>query len=109
MHMHSAPAVTEMSALFGREIFSHGPKSPSTRRGKAIYAGSPFPLWSTGRPSALNTQLEIAGGLIFTLRLGFNPGELLDFILGFSGIDIWHDDLPTPDPADASSRHFAVP
>ncbi|MCX7009987.1 MAG: hypothetical protein NTY53_22555 [Kiritimatiellaeota bacterium] len=39
------------------------------------------------------TQIEIAGGLIGTLRLGFNPGELLDFILGWATIDIFNDDL----------------
>jgi hypothetical protein len=39
------------------------------------------------------TQIEIAGGLIGTVRLGFNPGELLDFLLGWFGIDIFDDDL----------------
>ena len=28
-----------------------------------------------------------------TLRFGFNPGELLDFILGWFTIDIYGDDL----------------
>jgi hypothetical protein len=31
-------------------------------------------------------------GLGGTLRLGFNPGELLDFILGWTAIDIYNDD-----------------
>lgn len=39
------------------------------------------------------TQIELAGGLVGTLRLGFNPGELLDFILGWTTIDMYHDDL----------------
>ena len=39
------------------------------------------------------TQIEVAGGLIGTIRLGFNPGELLDFILGWTTIDIYGDDL----------------
>ena len=39
------------------------------------------------------TQLEIAAGLGGTLRLGFNPGELLDFILGWATIDLFSDDL----------------
>ena len=39
------------------------------------------------------TQIEVAAGLGGTLRLGFNPGELLDFILGFTTIDIFNDDL----------------
>jgi hypothetical protein len=39
------------------------------------------------------TQIEAAVGLGGTLRLGFNPGELLDFILGWTTIDIFNDDL----------------
>ena len=41
------------------------------------------------------TQLELAVGLGPTVRLGFNPGELLDFILGWTTIDIYNDDLET--------------
>ncbi len=32
-------------------------------------------------------------GLGGTLRLGFNPGELLDFLLGWFTIDIYNDDI----------------
>jgi len=39
------------------------------------------------------TQIEIVAGLGGTIRLGFNPGELLDFILGWTTIDIFNDDL----------------
>jgi len=39
------------------------------------------------------TQIEVAVGLGGTLRMGFNPGELVDFILGWFGIDIFGDDL----------------
>lgn len=39
------------------------------------------------------TQIEVAGGFLGTLRVGFNPGELLDFILGWTTIDVFHDDL----------------
>jgi len=39
------------------------------------------------------TQIEVAGGVLGTLRLGFNPGELLDFVLGWLTIDIYGDDL----------------
>jgi len=42
---------------------------------------------------AYNTQIEVAVGLGGTLRLGFNPGELVDFILGWTTIDIYSDDL----------------
>ncbi len=38
------------------------------------------------------TQLEVAAGVYGTLRLGFNPGELLDFVLGWTTLDIFGDD-----------------
>ena len=40
-----------------------------------------------------NTQLEVAIGIGGTIRLGFNPGELLDCILGWTTIDMLGDDL----------------
>ena len=42
---------------------------------------------------ALYTQLEVVIGLGGTLRLGFNPGVLLDFLLGWFTIDISYDDI----------------
>ena len=39
------------------------------------------------------TQIEVAVGFGGTLRLGCNPGEALDFIAGWFGIDIFGDDL----------------
>jgi len=33
-------------------------------------------------------------GLVVYLDVGFSPGEFLDFLLGFFGIDIAHDDEP---------------
>ncbi len=51
--------------------------------------GLPFlPTW---------THIEVAAALGVGFRLGFNPGELLDFLLGFFGVDLYGDDLP-PDP-----------
>jgi hypothetical protein len=39
------------------------------------------------------TQIEAVLGLGASVRLGFNPGELLDFILGWATLDIFRDDL----------------
>jgi hypothetical protein len=44
-------------------------------------------------PASFYTQCEAAAGLGWTLRLGFNPGELLDFLLGWTTLDIYGDDL----------------
>jgi len=56
-------------------------------------------------PSCM-TQVELDVGLFYSIRLGFNPGELLDFLLGLAGADIYLDDVETddagsPDPAAA--------
>lgn len=39
------------------------------------------------------TQIEGCLALGLSIRLGFNPGELLDFILGWTTIDIFSDDI----------------
>jgi hypothetical protein len=39
------------------------------------------------------TEVEVAGGLGVTIRVGFNPGELVDFVLGWFGVDVFNDDL----------------
>ncbi len=59
--------------------------------------GDTFALISTNAPSRSRipyyTQIEIVAGLIGTCRLGVNPGEFVDFLLGWFGIDIFSDDL----------------
>ena len=39
------------------------------------------------------TNIELSLGMFIGIRVGFNPGEFLDFILGFAGIDIYKDDI----------------
>lgn len=39
------------------------------------------------------TQLEVFAGLVYGVRVGFNPGELIDFLLGWTTLDIYNDDL----------------
>jgi hypothetical protein len=39
------------------------------------------------------TQLEVVLGLGVSLRAGVNPGEAIDFLLGFINIDFFGDDL----------------
>lgn len=40
------------------------------------------------------TQIEVNGGAGLGLRLGVNPGELLDFVLGWATLDLFKDDVP---------------
>lgn len=39
------------------------------------------------------THVEVAAGAGGTIRIGTNPGEVLDFLLGFFGVDMYGDDL----------------
>lgn len=45
-----------------------------------------------GRPYYY-TQIEVVGGLLGSVRLGLNPGEVADFLLGWFGVDIFSDDI----------------
>ncbi len=58
-----------------------------------------------GHNSAYWTQLELTLGIGGSLRVGFNPGELLDAVLGHIGIDIYRDDLPDLTPPPVTKRH----
>ena len=52
----------------------------------------PVPAF-VGPPSGGFTQFTVSAGLLGSLRLGLNPGEFVDFILGFFGADIYSDDV----------------
>lgn len=52
-----------------------------------------YPEKNSRMPVKQFTQIEVAGALLGSVRLGFNPGELLDFLLGWFGIDIYGDDI----------------
>lgn len=39
------------------------------------------------------TRIGMTGGFLFNGRIEVNPGELVDFLLGFFGIDIFEDDV----------------
>ena len=81
-------------------------------RGKQVYSnrGSSewIPFWDPPKPESQNparwTQIEVAVGLLGGVRLGFNPGELFDFILGFFGEDIYGDDLARAEAAEPESH-----
>ena len=45
-----------------------------------------------GYPSSYLYQIEITIGLYGGVRFGFNPAELLDFVLGFTTYDLYDDD-----------------
>jgi len=51
------------------------------------------------------SQCEITVGMLASFRLGFNPGELLDFILGWTTIDIYNDDLEKRKKIEQNTAH----
>ena len=98
--------------LFSLESFYSPDKCLSCQRGKnlksfGVLGITPINLTSCNR-NEINkssfTQLEVAMGLGFTVRLGFNPGEALDFLAGWIGIDLYNDDLAKSIPV----QYFGV-
>jgi len=88
---------------FGGEAFAPDLFGTVRRRGKDFSAKCPFPGLVIGSKPAFYSQIEAAGGFGITARLGFNAGEFVDFILGWSGADFYHDDIgqntePQPNP-----------
>jgi len=72
---------------------------PQKQRGKGYVALRRFPgimvpqiCWESQTAYHYYTQVELVMGLGCSLRMGVNLGELLDFVLGFTGIDIFRDD-----------------
>lgn len=54
------------------------------------------------------TQIEVAGGLLGTVRVGCNPGELLDFLLGWFGVDVYNDDSVTRERLSVTRERLRV-
>ncbi len=77
----------------------------ATKRGKKFAAIMPvLPALTFSDCPYYYTQVEVAIGAGGTLRLGFNPGELLDFLLGWTTLDIFQDDLKAQREREAAIR-----
>ena len=68
-----------------------------------IYGGNFFSV-PPDLPAYYYCQIEAVATLGMSLRLGFNPGELLDFLLGFSTIDIFGDDIAAKERKKAAEK-----
>ncbi len=64
-------------------------------------AGSSFPWY-------YYTQCEVCLGVLRGVRLGVNPGELLDFLLGWTTLDTFNDDLEQMQRQQESEKINAV-
>jgi hypothetical protein len=74
-------------------------------RGKEFEVYSLVPLWVPviglaedfrqpgERPWYYYTQVEVVAGAGPSVRLGLNPGELLDFVLGWATLGVFDDDV----------------
>jgi hypothetical protein len=103
----------EIYVLYGRSNFIPC-NTPVRDRNKVYYAarqtGPLTFLHLSGGDSCpyYYTQMQISVGLYRTIRLGFNPGELLDFTLGWFGIDIFKDDLEAKKQKEKATKHSPV-
>lgn len=88
----------DISLLRGKRYYSPGvcpfiflPQTGQEMPGKSNpYLGR---LDDSSYPYHFLTQVELAVGLGLTIRVGVNPGEMLDFLLGWVGLDLYSDDL----------------
>lgn len=96
---------------FGQETIGYPTPEPEynvfDERGKSFKAGSynVIPFWSTlaegVRAPYYYTQIELVAALLGSVRVGVNPGELVDFVLGWTTIDIYNDDVEATKTKDA--------
>lgn len=97
--------------VFGVEAYTA--QQTGMSRGKGFVAVSMFPFITTdlypstyvdieGKVNAVSpgpypfyyySQIEIYIGAIWGVRVGVNPGEIIDFVLGWATIDLFNDDL----------------
>ena len=92
----------ELSSVRSEETFGLGmPRVVARNKAcrKATAFSLPFPqIWFLEARSAYGrwhyySQIEIVGGVWYTVRLGINPAEIVDFILGWTTLDIFNDDI----------------
>ena len=88
------PSSTRTDRLDGKYFFAESSTVPFVATKFNSNLRFPHPYW---------TQCEVQLGIIPAIRLGFNPGELFDFLLGWVGIDIYDDDF-SPIRCDQRAR-----
>ena len=92
------------------------PEGIPAKRGKGYDVGSAIPFVSTkfkNKPDYKTfqstlypyfTQIEVSVGIGGSIKLGFNPGEMFDFILGWTTIDIFNDDIESKTKTDIGQK-----
>lgn len=79
----------------GREIFD--PDGLAEERHKRVWSQGmgPVTVDADRRNYGFYSQVECEAGAIVSLRVGVNPGELVDWLVGFAGFDLMGDDIGT--------------
>jgi len=103
-HLGLPNSIDLEAVLYGTSWFYHDLHSYAEDQRRKYFSSTPFdPNWplpifrlsdaNPGGSASYYTQVEAVVALGPSIRLGFNPGELLDFILGWTTLDIFNDDL----------------
>ncbi|NCD35433.1 MAG: hypothetical protein EOL87_18775 [Spartobacteria bacterium] len=84
-----------------------------------IFAAEPLqtPSWTATHsgpkdqppPYYYYSQIEFVASLYRSIRIGFNPGELLDFLLGWTTVDIYNDDVEARKDAEVNRTKTGTP
>ena len=83
----SRPLLERGKGFKSRQILLSIPFNLSRDRDYRGAAPAPFNPWP------YLTNIEAGGGAFLTFRVGANPGELLDFVLGWTTLDLFGDDI----------------
>lgn len=86
--------------LFGLDAFESAHEIARLRgkdRSAENYLENLLVFWEARGPGGpawpYYTQIEASVGVVRGVRVGFNPGELLDLFVGFLGLDLYGDDV----------------
>jgi hypothetical protein len=92
-----------LGAIDGQFVVDNAERFNLTKLGRrknfessSLGGGMHIPLLSllqSDSSFAYYTQIEAVLGLYGSVRVGFNAGELFDFFIGWTTIDILHDDV----------------
>jgi len=77
----------------GYEIFDPGGRAMERHKSIRSHGMGPVTVDGDKRNCGFYTQVEGTVGVIISLRLGVNPGELVDAILGLAAVDLFGDDV----------------
>jgi hypothetical protein len=85
--------VIDNAERFNLTVLGRGKNFEASSVGDSVKVPLFSALQTDNASAAYYTEIEAVLGLYASARVGVNVGELVDFILGWAAIDIFHDDL----------------